>query len=140
MSGRDEFGVNVPVLAGLVVLVSLAFGFGAITKYGGAARADAPFQTAALPNLTPEGYLNLSLVYYKEKRFQDAIAAAQQAVRMKPDLAEAWNNLGAAFAELGRWDEAVSAEQNALRLRPDFQLARNNLAWAQSGKARVGGR
>jgi tetratricopeptide (TPR) repeat protein len=127
MTGRDEFEVNLPVLAGLVLLVSLAFGFGAITKYGGMPRA------ASAP--TAEAYLNQSLADYQEKRFVEAVNAAQEAIRMKPGLAEAWNNLGAAFAELGRWDEAVSAEHNALRLKPDFQLARNNLAWAEKGKS-----
>jgi tetratricopeptide (TPR) repeat protein len=85
---------------------------------------------------TAENYLNLSLAYANARRFQDQIAAAQQAIRLKPDLAEAYNNLAAGYEDLRMWSEAIAAAQQAIRLKPDFQLARNNLAWALAQQAK----
>ena len=81
---------------------------------------------------TPESYLNLSLAYYREKRFEDCIGAARQALKLRPDYAEAYNNIGAAYNEMGEWLQAIAALEYALKLKPDFQLARNNLNWAKS--------
>jgi tetratricopeptide (TPR) repeat protein len=80
---------------------------------------------------SPEAYLNLSLVCYREGRYRDCIAAAQQALRLRPSYAEAYNNIAAGHQALGEWDDAISAAKEAIRLRPEFQLARNNLAWSE---------
>jgi len=81
---------------------------------------------------TPAGILDLSLSYYRQGRFQACIDAAQRALRLRPDVAEAYNNIAAAYQAMGQWQPAIAAANQALRLRPDFQLARNNLAWSQS--------
>ena len=83
---------------------------------------------------TPDGLLNISLLLYQQGRYQECIAAAQKALRLKPDYAEAYNNIAAAYQAMHEWDQAIAAAQQALRIKPDFQLARNNLAWAQSQK------
>ena len=84
---------------------------------------------------TPEGLLNLSLLYFQQGRYQDCIAAAQRALQLKPDYAEAYNNIAAAYQSQHQWDQAINAAQHALRIKPDFQLAKNNLAWSQSQKS-----
>ncbi len=86
----------------------------------------------------PEDYLSLSLRSYQAGDFPQSIAAAREALKLRPDYAEAWNNMAAAFAALHRWDDAIDAAGRAIRLKPDYQLARNNLAWAQQGKAAAG--
>ena len=86
---------------------------------------------------SPENYLELSLVYHRARRFRDSISAAGQALKLKPDYAEAYNNLAAAHEELFEWDQAIQAAATAVKLKPDFQLAKNNLAWAISQKART---
>ena len=80
----------------------------------------------------PGSLLDLSLLYYRQGRFRDCIDAAQRALRIRPDFAEAYNNIAAAYQAMGQWHQAILAANQALRLRPDFQLARNNLAWSQS--------
>ena len=75
-----------------------------------------------------------SLAAYRDHDFARSLAAAQQAVTLRPDSAEAHNNVAAAYASLEQWDQAIAAAEAAIRLRPDFQLARNNLAWAQQEK------
>ena len=75
-----------------------------------------------------------SLAAYRDHDFARSLAAAQQAVTLRPDSAEAHNNVAAAYASLEQWDQAIAAAEAAIRLKPDFQLARNNLAWAQQEK------
>jgi tetratricopeptide (TPR) repeat protein len=83
-----------------------------------------------LPSRTAPGFLNLSVQDYKAGHFKECIAEAEEALRLKPDMAEAYNNIAACNSAMARWDEAISAAEQALRLKPDFQLARNNFAWA----------
>src|SRR5262249_9654903 len=80
---------------------------------------------------TPEYFLNRSLQYYQAGEFDDCIAAAKEALKLKPDMAEAFNNMAAGYASMRMWNEAIRAAAEAVRLKPDFQLARNNLAWAE---------
>jgi Flp pilus assembly protein TadD len=60
----------------------------------------------------------------------DAIAHYSEAVRIKPDDAEAHNNLGIALASRERTADAVVHFHEALRIRPDFAEARHNLMLA----------
>jgi tetratricopeptide (TPR) repeat protein len=81
---------------------------------------------------TPENYLSLSQLYCQNGRYSDCVSAATQALRLRPDYAEAYNNVAAGYESMGRWDESIAAAREAIRLKPDFQLARNNLAYAVS--------
>lgn len=81
---------------------------------------------------TRESFLELSLEQYRAGNYLGSIDAANQALRVDPNYAEAYNNIAAAYAAEGNWDSAVAAAEQAVRLKPDFSLARNNLAWAQS--------
>ena len=52
---------------------------------------------------------------------------AVEAIRIKPDYAEAYSNLGNALKERGSLDEAVAAYREAIRIKPDFAEAHSNL-------------
>ncbi|HWD99395.1 MAG TPA: tetratricopeptide repeat protein, partial [Bryobacteraceae bacterium] len=80
---------------------------------------------------SPETLLNLSLTLNLGGKFRESIRAAEQALKMRPDYAEAWNNIAAGHEALGEWDEAVAAAAKAVVLKPDFQLAKNNLAYSR---------
>jgi protein O-mannosyl-transferase len=86
---------------------------------------------------TPEEYLQLSLLYHQAGKYRECIEAAGQALRLKPDYAEAYNNMAAAYEDMSMWDAAIAAAQQAVRLKPDFQLARNNLAWSLDQKRKA---
>jgi len=88
---------------------------------------------------SPENYLELSSLYHQVGRYQDCIAAAKEALHLRPAFAEAYNNMAAAYASLGQWDETIQAASEALRIQPDFQFARNNLEFARSQKNKAGG-
>jgi len=77
---------------------------------------------------TAEKYLALSLDYYQEGKYDQAIAAAQEAIKLKSDCVDAYNNIGCAYNAMGQYAQAAEALNKALALRPGYQLAKNNLA------------
>jgi tetratricopeptide (TPR) repeat protein len=84
---------------------------------------------------SPEDYLARSLGYHQAGRYQECIRAAEEALRLRPDYAEAYNNIAASYQSMARLDEAIAAAEQAVRLKPDFQLARNNLQYAREQKS-----
>lgn len=80
---------------------------------------------------TADGYLDLSLNYYQAGNYEKCIEAAQKALQLKPDFAEAWNNICSANNALNRFEKGAAACEQALKLKPDYALAKNNLLWAK---------
>jgi tetratricopeptide (TPR) repeat protein len=69
-------------------------------------------------------------------RYQDAIEDYKQAIRIRPDYAEAHYNLGVASGELGRWQDAAEAYKQAIRIKPNHAKAHYNLGVAYEGLGR----
>lgn len=61
--------------------------------------------------LSPANVANLT-------RHVEGLRAYQEALRLRPDLAEAWHRLGLAHAQIHEYAEAVGALREAARLRP----------------------
>jgi len=78
--------------------------------------------------------LNDSLALNQAGKYEQSIAAARGALRLSPEMAEAWNNIAASDEALHRWDAAIDAARRAVALKPGFQLAKNNLAWSLAQK------
>ena len=49
-----------------------------------------------------------------------------QAIKLKPDFAEAYNNKGSIYKDLKRYDEALFNSDQAIKLKPDFPEAYYN--------------
>jgi tetratricopeptide (TPR) repeat protein len=64
-------------------------------------------------------YHNLGIVYLSQKRYQDAIAVLEKALKLNPRLAGAYVILGLAHYELYQSHQAVLAFQAAHRLDPN---------------------
>jgi hypothetical protein len=62
----------------------------------------------------------------KLKRFDDALAACDQALAVRPDYAEALSNRGVTLRELQRFEEAIDSFDRALAARPDYAEALSN--------------
>ena len=77
-------------------------------------------------------WVGLGTAYAEQKRYNEAIGALRQAVRLNPDSAGAWFNLGNDYTELKRYDDAINAYRQVLRLNPDSADAWNNLGAANS--------
>ena len=56
----------------------------------------------------------------KDEDPEDALADYAEAIRLKPDYAEAYNNRGAVKDALGRHDDAIADYDEAIRLKPDY--------------------
>ncbi|HTK21423.1 MAG TPA: tetratricopeptide repeat protein, partial [Mucilaginibacter sp.] len=82
--------------------------------------------------VTAEDFLNQSLDYYNEGKYDKCIEASNQALKLKPNYADAWNNIGAAYIKLTQWDKAIDACKKALAINPNHNLANNNLKYAES--------
>jgi len=66
--------------------------------------------------------------YSKKKDWDQAIAAYQQAVRIDPKFAEAWNNLGYCYRKAKQYDKALDAYKQAISLKPDFSYPHEYMA------------
>jgi len=88
----------------------------------------------AQKNPTPENYLNLSLIYYNDGLYERCIDICHEAIKLRPDFAEAYNNICAAYNSLGRYEEAIIACEKSLALNPNNELTKNNLNWAKQEK------
>ena len=59
----------------------------------------------------------------QERDLKSSISAYNEALRLKPDYAEAYTNRGNAKAALGRHEDALADYNEATRLKPDLALA-----------------
>ena len=80
-------------------------------------------------------WYNLGITYYELKRYNEAVEAYRQAMRIDPGHAAVWTNLGAAYHVLDRYNEAIEAYRQAIRIDPKDALAWYNLgdAYGHSG-------
>src|ERR1700683_301573 len=58
---------------------------------------------------TPEGYITRSLVYFQQGKYEESLKAAQTALHLRPNYAEAWNNIAAADNAMSRWADGIQA-------------------------------
>lgn len=83
---------------------------------------------------THETYLNLSLAYYNAGKFDDCIKACEEALKLKPDYALAYNNICSSYNQLQQWDKAIVAGEKGLTIDPNNELLKGNLQLARDGK------
>jgi len=77
----------------------------------------------------PQSFLLWNLVgaaNNAQGKSDEAIAAYNKALLIKPDYAEAYNNKGVALQTQGKSDAAIAAFNKALLIKPDYAEAYNN--------------
>jgi tetratricopeptide (TPR) repeat protein len=67
-------------------------------------------------------------------QFDDAIDSYKQALKIKPDYAEAYNNMGLALKEKGDPAAAIDSYKLALKIKPDYPEAYFNMGVALKEK------
>jgi serine/threonine protein kinase len=67
---------------------------------------------------------------FESKRWEEALAAYDEALRISPGLAEVWASKGATLNKLFRYKETLSVCEHALRLDPG-----NTQAWTSKARA-----
>ena len=73
------------------------------------------------------GACNLGLMQYDA-----AIESYKQAIKIKPDYADAYNNLGVAQKNVGDLEAAINSYQHALKIKPDYAEAYYNMGNIQN--------
>ncbi len=92
----------------------------------------------AIREPTVDHYLALSVHYYEVHQYQDCIEAAREALKMNPDLGEAYANIATAYHTMGKMDETIAALKEEIRINPNLRSAQNNLEFVLEEKARAG--
>lgn len=72
-------------------------------------------------------YNALGRAYSNLNRYDDAIAAYQQAIEIDPAYSYAYNGLGVVYSHLDRHDEAIAAYQQAIKIDPAYSNAHTGL-------------
>jgi tetratricopeptide (TPR) repeat protein len=74
-----------------------------------------------------EAHHKLGLVYQEQGELEQAEAAIQQALAIRPHTPEFLNNLGTIYLTQGKRDQALRLFEKAVSLRPNYAVARYNL-------------
>lgn len=89
--------------------------------------ADAEKAFDKLRQLEPamaEVHANLGLIYFQERKFEQAVPALRQALKLKPGLTKSDNLLAMSLSELGRYKEAVPGLEKCLHHSSDTEIKR----------------
>ncbi|MFN4033962.1 MAG: tetratricopeptide repeat protein [Fimbriimonadales bacterium] len=77
---------------------------------------------------SPIGYSNLSDLYQRAGRYQDALEYAEQAIQVAPRSGMGYVNKGVALLRLGDADSAIELFRQGVAIEPDNTTGWNNLA------------
>ena len=66
-----------------------------------------------------EVHANLGAIYFQERKFEPAVSALRQALKLKPALPKSAAMLAMSLSELGRYDEAVPGLEKGFRQSTD---------------------
>jgi tetratricopeptide (TPR) repeat protein len=74
-----------------------------------------------------DAHMNLGLAYLSRQEYRKAMLQLEEAVRLVPDFAAAYNNLGKAYEGLGQYDKARFNYEKAVEFNPQYADAYLNL-------------
>jgi tetratricopeptide (TPR) repeat protein len=74
-------------------------------------------------NKAKEQWLEEGNSHYKANRFTEALIAFEEALRLDPNDATAYNGKGKALRRLNRYEEALVTFEQAIRLNPHYPKA-----------------
>jgi len=89
--------------------------------------ADAEKAFEKLRQLEPtmaEVHANLGLIYFQERKFEQAVATLRQALKLKPGLDKTDNLLAMSLSEIGHYSEAVPGLEKCLHHSTDTEIKR----------------
>lgn len=81
---------------------------------------------------TAQNYLDLGLAFYNEGKYEQCIAASNQAIKIRAAYPDAYNNIGCAYNAMDQFDKSAEAFKMALAINSKYELAKNNLPISQA--------
>lgn len=111
-------------------------------SYTSEAKGDYDGALAALASVTAAGdsqyvvVLRRGWLHYLAGRYADAVAAYQEAVKLRPDSVEARLGLTLPLMALRRWSDAQATCEGVLKEDPGSYLAGSRLAWVLYSQGR----
>ena len=123
IAGLDKILANNPALAEAHLLLGQAY-YRADQKDRAQDQFLAAFtlNPAVIPPLEStdaDEWLKLGNAHASLNQLDEALAAYQTVLRIKPDKAAAYTNIGVVYYQAGKFDDAVAQMQKALEIEPD---------------------
>ena len=78
--------------------------------------------TSAQCQQTAKDWNNKGIAFGQQGKYDEAIQAYDEAIRLDPNDANAWHNKGFALNNQGKYDEAIKCFDEAIRLNPNLAL------------------
>ncbi len=66
----------------------------------------------------PLGWFQIGMSFRKVKKYEEAMNAFRQAIKIKSDFADAWYYLAMSLGDVGRRQDAAVAYTQAIKLNP----------------------
>ena len=86
--------------------------------------------------LSTRAWFSVGYLFSLQEKREDAVAAYDQALLLKPELAEAYNNRGAEKSDLSRYEDAIVDYDQAIQLKPNYAEAYYNRGIAKGNLGR----
>jgi tetratricopeptide (TPR) repeat protein len=81
-------------------------------------------ELATLDPKTAEVHANLGLIYFEERKFEEAVPALRRALKVKPTLAKSGSLLAMSLSELGRYGEALPGLEKCFHRSSEAEIKR----------------
>src|SRR5712692_2407771 len=91
-----------------------------------AGETDRSFVNGSTTKTARENYQH-AISQYQAGRYQEALSSLQEAVKLDPDFAIAYNSACVVYDKLGRSAEAINSCERAVALKPELAVAHYNL-------------
>ena len=92
---------------------------------GDYSRAEQAFEKLCqLEPSVAEVHANLGLIYFEERKFDEAVPALRQALKLKPSLLKSESLLAMSLSELGHYNEALPGLEKGFRRSSDPEIKR----------------
>ncbi|MDE0784732.1 MAG: tetratricopeptide repeat protein, partial [Planktomarina sp.] len=75
-------------------------------------------------------YSNMGIALKDKGESDAAIDSYKQAIKIKPDYADAFSNMGIALQAKGELDAAIGSYKQAIKIKPDYAEMHHNLSFA----------
>jgi tetratricopeptide (TPR) repeat protein len=89
-----------------------------------------PLKPEEEPLSDAEAWNNKGMVLAYQGKYDDAIQAFDQAIKVDPQYSEAWYDKGYVLAYQGKYDDAIQAYDQAIKVNPQYSEAWNNKGYA----------